>query len=68
MNFTIEIITKPTGETSYSIEVTEDYEGDKWRVVVYESSTVPYEHYETIGFNTEKEVFEYIRELQNQEG
>lgn len=68
MNFTIEIITKPTGETSYSIEVTEDYEGDKWHVVVYESSTVPYEHYETIGFNTEKEVFEYIRELQKQEG
>ena len=68
MNFTIEIITKPTGETSYSIEVTEDYEGDKWHVVVYESSTLPYEHYETIGFNTEKEVFEYIRELQNQEG
>lgn len=68
MNFTIVIITKPTGETSYSIEVTEDYEGDKWHVVVYESSTVPYEHYETIGFNTEKEVFEYIRELQNQEG
>ena len=68
MNFTIVIITKPTGETSYSIEVTEDYEGDKWHVVVYESSTVPYEHYETIGFNTEKEVFEYIRELQKQEG
>ena len=68
MNFTIEIITKPTGETSYSIEVTEDCEGDKWHVVVYESSTVPYEHYETIGFNTEKEVFEYIRELQKQEG
>ena len=68
MNFTIEIITKPTGETSYSIEVTEDYEGDMWHVVVYESSTVPYEHYETIGFNTEREVFEYIRELQNQEG
>ena len=68
MNFTIEIITKPTGETSYSIEVTEDYEGDKWHGVVYESSTVPYEHYETIGFNTEKEVFEYIRELQKQEG
>ena len=67
MNFTIEIITKPRGETSYSIEVTEDYEGDKWHVVVYESSTVPYEHYETIGFNTEKEVFEYIRELQNRE-
>ena len=67
MNFTIEIITKPTGETSYSIEVTEDYEGDKWHVVVYESNTLPYEHYETIGFNTEKEVFEYIRELQNQE-
>ena len=54
MNFTIEIITKPTGETSYSIEVTEDYEGDKWHVVVYESNTLPYEHYETIGFNTEK--------------
>ena len=68
MNFTIVIITKPTGETSYSIEVTEDYEGDKWHVVVYESNTLPYEHYETIGFNTEKEVFEYIRELQNQEG
>jgi hypothetical protein len=68
MNLEVNIITKPTGETSYSIEVTEDYEGDKWHVVVYESNTLPYEHYETIGFNTEKEVFEYIRELQSQEG
>ena len=68
MNFTIDIITIPTGESYYSIEVTENSEGDKFHLVVYETNTVPYEHYETIGFNTEKEVFDYIRELQKQEG
>ena len=68
MNFTIDITTIPTGETSFTVEITEDCEGDKWHVVVYESNTVPYEHYETIGFNTEKEIFDYLKELQNQEG
>ena len=62
MNLEVNIITKPTGETSYSIEVTEDYEGDKWHVVVYESNTLPNEHYATIAFNTEREDYEYITE------
>ena len=38
-------------------EVTEDYEGDKYHVVVF----VDGEHTDTQGFNTGNELLEYIR-------
>ena len=67
MNLTINLTTEPTGQYHYEIDITENYEGDKWHVVVYEKDTLPYEHYETIGFNSEKKIFDYIRKLQKQE-
>ena len=67
MNLTINLTTEPTGQYHYEIDITENYEGDKWHVVVYEKDTLPYEHYETKGFNSEKEIFDYIRKLQKQE-
>ena len=66
MNLTVNISTYPTADYSYEIDIIEDYEGDKWHVAVHETSTVPYEYYDSRGFNTEKEVFEYIRELQKE--
>ena len=63
MNFTIDISTYPTGQYHYEIDITENYEGDKWHVVVYKKDTLPYEHYETVGLNNEKEVFDYLRKL-----
>tara|TARA_Y100001963_G_scaffold139473_1_gene205349 strand:- start:1166 stop:1390 length:225 start_codon:yes stop_codon:yes gene_type:complete len=74
MNFTIYISTYPTGQYHYEIDITENYEGDKWHVVVYEKDTLlgfkyelPYEHYETVGLNNEKEIFDYLRKLREEE-
>lgn len=41
------------------LQVTEDYEGDKYHVVVMEES----EHYDTLGFDTGDQLLKYIREL-----
>tara|TARA_R100001224_G_C3968491_1_gene131648 strand:+ start:255 stop:449 length:195 start_codon:yes stop_codon:yes gene_type:complete len=61
MNLCITIITS----NQFEIHLTENYEGDKYHVVVYEpSASTPLPHYETIGFNTAKQVFEYIKELE----
>ena len=71
MNFTIDISTYPTGQYHYQIDITENYEGDKWHVVVYEKDTllskIIYEHYETVGLNNEKEIFDYFRKLREEE-
>tara|TARA_R110000851_G_scaffold321049_1_gene486225 strand:- start:51 stop:293 length:243 start_codon:yes stop_codon:yes gene_type:complete len=51
----------------YRIEITENYENDKFHVVVFETDDSPYpdEHYTTLGFKTEKQVFVYLKQLQN---
>jgi hypothetical protein len=48
----------------FSFEITEDYEGDKWHIVIFEkvNDKSPYEHIDTVGVNTEKEVFDLIRQ------
>ena len=56
----------------FSFEITEDYEGDKWHIVIFEknkslprSSFIeesPYEHIDTVEVKTEKEVFDLIRQ------
>lgn len=48
-----------------SIQVTEDYEGDRFHVVAFEPTTddCPAEHYATRGFETPAQVFEYLRQL-----
>ena len=52
----------------FAVEVTKDYEGDNYHVVSYEPSpTRPMQHYETVGFNTLKEVLNYVNELEQEE-
>mgnify|MGYP003129358304 CR=1 FL=1 len=51
---------------SYRIELTENYEGDKYHCVVYDYSTTPDTHVDTQGFENEKQVFDFIRGLSNE--
>ncbi len=64
MNFDIKIYSHDTSDV-YKIEVTENYEGDKWHVVVFEIDDLDFNHFDTRGFDTPNEVFEYLRELGN---
>ena len=61
-------------ETNYKAEVTEDYEGDKFHVVVFESEhlnsdkvldqlRVQYDHYDTQGFDSIEKVYDYIKSI-----
>ena len=52
-------------DQEYKVEITENYESGRFHVVVYETDQTPNEHYETVGFNTEKQVFNYLKKLQN---
>ena len=49
---------------SYRLELTENYEGHKYHIVVFDYSTTPDEHIDTQGFDNEKEVFNYIRSFE----
>ena len=60
----IQSLTPPI--TSYTVEVTENYEDDKYHVVVYEvMKNAPGEHKDTRGVDTTQELFEYLREIQS---
>ena len=61
-------------ETNYKAEVTEDYEGDKFHVVVFETEhlnsdkvldqlRVQYDHYDTQGFDSIEKVYDYIKSI-----
>jgi len=52
-------------QEEYKVEITENYESDRFHVVVYETDQTPNEHYETKGFDTEKQVYDYLKQLQN---
>ena len=71
MNFDIELNSQETSDV-YQIQVTENYEGGKWHVVVFEVNQrmesdldLEFNHFDTRGFDTPNEVFEYLRELGN---
>ena len=52
----------------FEVEITKDYEGDDYHVVSYEPSpTRPMDHYETVGFNTLKEVLTYLDKLEQED-
>ena len=48
-----------------SLEVTENYEGDKWHVVLFDNRHTPPTHEDTQGLNSPAEIFEYIRKEEN---
>ena len=51
--------------TNYHVEITEDYEGSKWHVVVFEETDdFPFEHFDTQGFETKKQVENYLKNLE----
>ena len=64
-NMNLDLYLKDTDNNEYKIEITENYENDKFHVVVFETDQTPNEHYETLGFNTEKQVYNYLQKLQN---
>jgi hypothetical protein len=71
MNFDIELNSQETNDV-YEIQVTENYEGDKWHVVVFEVNQrmksdldLEFNHFDTKGFDTPAAMIEYLRELGN---
>ena len=64
-NMNLDLYLKDTDNNEYKIEITENYENDKFHVVVFETDQTPNEHYETVGFDTEKQVYNYLQKLQN---
>ncbi len=49
----------------WEIEITENYEGDKWHAEIMEIDGTDYHYSGSKGFDTEKQVFDYMRELEN---
>ena len=71
MNFDIELNSQETNDV-YEIQVTENYEGDKWHVVVFEVNQrmksdldLEFNHFDTKGVDTPAAMIEYLRELGN---
>ena len=53
-------------KSQFDIDVTEDYEGDKFHVVVYErhKGEEPAEHIDTRGFENMEAVYQYLKNLE----
>ena len=68
LTFDISISEDKKPNTNFHIEITENYEGDKWHVVAYETQKVGkvFEHYETLGLETIQEIFNYLIKLQGE--
>jgi len=47
------------------LEVTENNEGDKWHVVLFDNSHTPPEHLDTVGLETAQQILDYIRKVEN---
>tara|TARA_R100000908_G_C3689989_1_gene104805 strand:- start:421 stop:630 length:210 start_codon:yes stop_codon:yes gene_type:complete len=62
-NLSFDINVFVSSKELYRVEVTENYEDDKFHCVVFDSSVLEEEHLETHGFETEKQVFDFIRGL-----
>ena len=63
LRFDIHIQSLTTPIASYTVEVTENYEDDKYHVVVMKNA--PNEHMDTKGLDTAQELFEYLREIRS---
>ena len=66
MNFDITLVDQKDNSVEYRIEVTENYEGDKWHAAVF---TVHNEHednfFEARGFDIPDKLFGYVHDLAN---
>tara|TARA_R100000234_G_scaffold115706_1_gene91971 strand:- start:404 stop:625 length:222 start_codon:yes stop_codon:yes gene_type:complete len=51
---------------NYNIQVTENYEGDRYHVVIFESKDgyyPPSEHFDTKGFDDEESLFAFLKDM-----
>ena len=50
---------------NYTVQVTEDYEGDKYHVVIFEQDpwTRQSEHFDTKGFDDEESLFAFLKDM-----
>ena len=64
LSFDCKVINDQWKQT-FDIEVTKNYEGDVYHCAVFVSDfgTHDNEHYETKGFDTEKDFFDYLQYL-----
>ena len=70
MNFDITLIDQKDNNIGYKIEVTKNYEGDKWHAAVFfvdkeTEGMCEDDFYDSRGFDTPADVIEYLRELGN---
>jgi|TARA_R100000322_G_C5324981_1_gene161589 hypothetical protein len=49
----------------FIVEVTENYEGDKWHVVLFDNRHTPATHEDTQGLNSPAEIFKYLRKVED---
>ena len=52
---------------NYTVQVTEDYEGDKYHVVIFEQDSwtpnAPSKHFDTKGFDDEASLFAFLKDM-----
>ena len=49
---------------NYTVQITEDYEGDKYHVVIFEDvENPPAEHFDTKGFDNEESLFTFLKDM-----
>ena len=70
MNFDITLIDQKDNSVGYRIEVTENYEGDKWHAAVFFVDKEPEgmcdaDFYDSRGFDTPEKLFDYLSDLGN---
>jgi|TARA_Y100000004_G_C8903500_1_gene407578 hypothetical protein len=49
----------------FRIEVTENYEGDRYHINVFEKDETSYDHLDTISGNDEKHFFQILRKIES---
>ena len=65
LSFDMHLYSPRAEGENYTVQVTEDYEGDKYHVVIFEqdSWTRQSEHSDTKGFNDEESLFAFLKDM-----
>tara|TARA_R110001606_G_scaffold163653_1_gene307925 strand:- start:364 stop:609 length:246 start_codon:yes stop_codon:yes gene_type:complete len=61
----LDLHLKSKSNDKYMVEITENYEGDKFHLVVFDTDSLPHEHYATFGCETLHEAYSCLKLLQN---
>ena len=66
LSFDMHLYSPRAEGENYTVQVTEDYEGDKYHVVIFERFGVgnpPSEHFDTKGFDDEESLFAFLKDM-----